>query len=143
MASTIDGDEVQISGERHLAEICGGTLHRWPSAKAAVLFGSRARGTHRPDSDWDVASVLEGDEPERARPIEASRFPQADRLMDIDRMDAWAVNGGYLRDHAMDLGTLYHGIARDGRLLAGSWAMPDPETVVRKAGMNPEDWARR
>lgn len=27
----------------------------------AILFGSRARGTHRPDSDADVAVILRGE----------------------------------------------------------------------------------
>jgi uncharacterized protein len=30
------------------------------SLRSAVLFGSRARGTHRPDSDVDIAIVLRG-----------------------------------------------------------------------------------
>jgi uncharacterized protein len=30
------------------------------SVKAAILFGSRARGTHRADSDVDLALVLRG-----------------------------------------------------------------------------------
>ncbi len=30
---------------------CEETLKQWPDALAAVLFGSRARGEHRPDSD--------------------------------------------------------------------------------------------
>lgn len=32
---------------------------RYP-VRAAILFGSRARGTHRPDSDVDVAVLLQG-----------------------------------------------------------------------------------
>jgi predicted nucleotidyltransferase len=30
------------------------------SVKSAILFGSRARGTHRPDSDVDLSVVLRG-----------------------------------------------------------------------------------
>jgi predicted nucleotidyltransferase len=37
---------------RHLAE-------RYP-VREAILFGSRARDTHRPDSDADIAIVLDG-----------------------------------------------------------------------------------
>jgi predicted nucleotidyltransferase len=37
---------------RHLAE-------RYP-VREAILFGSRARHTHRPDSDADIAVVLDG-----------------------------------------------------------------------------------
>jgi uncharacterized protein len=39
------------------------------SVKSAVLFGSRARGTHRSDSDVDIAIVLQG---QRGKLIETS-----------------------------------------------------------------------
>lgn len=29
-----------------------------PSGTSVLLFGSRARGTHRPDSDWDLLVLL-------------------------------------------------------------------------------------
>ncbi len=32
--------------------------------EAVILFGSRARGDHRPDSDWDVLVVVDDDTPE-------------------------------------------------------------------------------
>ena len=34
--------------------------------EAAILYGSRARGTHRPDSDADVAVLMRGDQDYRA-----------------------------------------------------------------------------
>jgi predicted nucleotidyltransferase len=36
-------------------------LARLPGVVAVVLGGSRARGTHRPDSDWDVGLYYRGD----------------------------------------------------------------------------------
>jgi len=30
-----------------------------PAVQAALLFGSRARGDARPDSDWDVALLVD------------------------------------------------------------------------------------
>ena len=31
------------------------TVEKLPNLKLLILFGSRARGEHRPDSDWDLA----------------------------------------------------------------------------------------
>lgn len=35
-------------------------------AEEVWLFGSRARGDHRPDSDWDLLAVLPDDAPEES-----------------------------------------------------------------------------
>ena len=134
---------IEITDERHLAAICQETLRHWSGAKAAVLFGSRARGTHQEDSDWDVAFVLEGEEPKYARPAGTHRFPQAKGLDELDRVDAWAVGSKYLLDRAADLGTLPYCIIRDGRLLAGAWEAPDPAEIQKDASMKPEDWSLR
>ena len=61
--------------ERDLAAACRETLRQWPQARAAVLFGSRAHGTQRPDSDRDIAIVLKGDEPLRPD-LATSVFPR-------------------------------------------------------------------
>jgi predicted nucleotidyltransferase len=37
---------------------------RYPAAET-LLFGSRARGDHRPDSDADLAVILEGEKGDR------------------------------------------------------------------------------
>jgi predicted nucleotidyltransferase len=34
-------------------------LQRWPQIRFALLYGSRANGRPRPDSDWDVAIYLD------------------------------------------------------------------------------------
>ena len=38
-------------------EKCENALSLRPNAKAAILYGSRARGDHRADSDWDIAFI--------------------------------------------------------------------------------------
>ena len=38
----------------HLAEQVQNELSRYPTIRQAVLFGSRAMGTHRPNSDIDL-----------------------------------------------------------------------------------------
>src|SRR5438874_258412 len=47
---------------------------RYP-VRAAVLYGSRARGTHRPDSDADMAILLSG--------IPGQRMDEALKMADI------------------------------------------------------------
>jgi predicted nucleotidyltransferase len=46
---------------------------------AAIVYGSRARGTHRPDSDADVAVILRG-EPQRFLP---AKLEMADVAFDV------------------------------------------------------------
>jgi predicted nucleotidyltransferase len=46
---------------------------------AAIVFGSRARGTHRPDSDVDIALLLSG-APERLLP---AKLEMADAAFDV------------------------------------------------------------
>jgi predicted nucleotidyltransferase len=52
MNDRISGDPVLSRFRAALAETYGGRLER------AVLFGSRARGDARPDSDYDVALFI-------------------------------------------------------------------------------------
>ena len=128
--------------ERELAAACRETLRQWPQALAAVLFGSRARGTAHPDSDWDVAFVLEGGElrhPRSARSV----FPRSELPADLLRVDVWAFSEDDLRRNARALGTLPYVVCRDGRVLAGEWNRPDPAQMEREAAVNPEDWTRR
>lgn len=43
------------------------TIARQYDTAGAILYGSRARGTHRPDSDADVAVLLRGAHEQRLR----------------------------------------------------------------------------
>ena len=54
MATTVQNDQVLRRLRGALADLYGPRLER------AVLFGSRARGDFRPDSDYDVAVFLHG-----------------------------------------------------------------------------------
>ena len=132
-----------VLSERQLATICRETLRKWPEASAAVLFGSRARGTQREGSDWDMAIVLKGSIPEQPRPVGGGEFPQARKLRELDGIDAWALSESGLRDRAADLGTLPFTVCRDGRLLAGEWERPNPARSGKEPALTPEDWKSR
>ena len=130
--------------EQQLREACRATLRQWPEARAALLFGSRARGTCRQDSDWDVAIVLSGDNPEGARPATRSEeFPHAAPLIELDPVDCWALTEKHLRRRATDLGSLPYAVCRDGLLLAGRLRIPDKKKIHEEAAMNPDDWRTR
>jgi predicted nucleotidyltransferase len=68
MATTLVNDPVLIRFRQALDEIYGSHLER------VVLYGSRARGDARPDSDYDVAVFLRD---------MADRFAEMDRLADL------------------------------------------------------------
>ena len=84
---------------------------REDGARAVLLFGSRARGEARPDSDVDLA-VVSDDEPQKA----------ADALisyLDIHRpTDVLTVDLSTLR-HAPHAGTVWGNIVREGKVIAG------------------------
>ncbi len=117
--ATGPGDRAMLAEIRAAASE---TLAVWPEARAALLFGSRARGDHRPDSDWDVAFVLSGPgDGVQALPedLPIYRFPGAVQCL--------AVPEELLRRKAGAIGHIARGIARDGRLLAGTcegWRSP-------------------
>ena len=60
-------------------------LHRMAESEQTILFGSRARGDHRPDSDIDVLIIKDPSPPEdwledlrdRARTLQKARLPEA------------------------------------------------------------------
>ncbi len=92
------------------------------NVRAVLLYGSRARGDHRPESDWDIALVTRrggwrlcwrppagwGDGP-------GFRTPWFLRLPE-----------GELRRKKDAVGHPAFALARDGIVLAGSWRRPVP-----------------
>ncbi len=111
------------------------TLAAWPQARAAVLFGSRARGDHRPDSDWDVAFVTM-DAGDRIRPLPEG-LPAAGLPSSVQCL---AVPETLLVRRCGSIGDVVRGVVRDGRLLAGSWDRPGLEGLV--STMGPDEYAR-
>ena len=88
-----------------------------PEVSAVLLFGSRARGDHRPDSDWDLAFVTCGERVSR-------RAPAGWRRPDGFRVDCVQVPAAVLRRKANALRHVACPIAREGRLLVGAWQRP-------------------
>ena len=115
---------------RTVADLCKDALIRWPNAKAAILFGSRARGDHRDDSDWDLAFITGSEE---SLPTAVHR--------DLKKLGARkniAVQGVALSQErfcegACSLGNIAAPIAREGQLIAGHcrWPKLESEPILK------------
>ncbi len=113
------------------------TLTVWPEAKAAVLFGSRARGDHRSDSDWDVAFLT-------ADGVQLEAVPEGLPIRSLDPgidVQCLALPVPLARRKARAIGHVALGVLRDGLLLAGAWPacgrnLEDP------LSMQPDEYSR-
>ena len=100
-------------------------LISWPNAKAAVLFGSRARGDHRDDSDWDIAFITSTEE----------SLPRA-ALQDLKNLEArneihvqaQTISQDRFHESADSLGNIAAPVAREGRIIAGHCQWPETES---------------
>ena len=77
------------------------------------MFGSRARGTHRPDSDWDVLILV--DEPTITYEIEDKFW---DSLYDLELASGEIISAFvYSKDYwkeVLRFSPLYEHVSRDG-----------------------------
>lgn len=85
-----------------------------PWIQAAILFGSRARGTAHRHSDWDVALLA----PERYK---GEMLRAAPRVPTVSYVP---ISPRRLRERYNRIGSLERSVAREGILLAGEWALP-------------------
>ena len=96
-------------------------------AEAVILFGSRARGDHQPDSDWDLCVVL----PDDIRPQEFTPSKLWELLSDLDAsIQVYPLRRSVFEAKKDDIDSLSHDIARDGYTIIGSM-VPAAERVIR------------
>ena len=87
-----------------------------PGIEAVVLYGSRARGTARATSDWDIAILSHAS---------AENEQAARRLFgDLERVESILVNPESIEAHCNQGIRIESAIARQGKLLAGDWTPP-------------------
>ena len=87
-----------------------------PGIEAVVLYGSRARGTARAASDWDIA-ILSHAAPDDER--------AAERLfLHLEQVHSIVMQPESIEEHCNTGTRLEAAIARQGRLLAGVWTPP-------------------
>ena len=100
--------------------------------QAVVLYGSRARGTARATSDWDVA-ILSHASPEDER--------AATRLFgDLERVHPIVMRPESIEAHCNRGTRLESAVARQGRLLAGEWQ--PPPCRIEDLDVDPDDLRR-
>ena len=111
-------------------DACRNALTLWPDAKAAILFGSRARGDHLDDSDWDIAFITK-----TKQSLPRSVIRVFDELREHSGFDVQAQGILQSRFHecADSLGNIVAPIAREGRLIAGrcEWPKTESEPILK------------
>ena len=106
------------------------TVATCPGVEAVVLFGSRARGTARPKSDWDVAVLSRA---ESAVEQDACRL-----LGEHERVNAIVLRPEAIEENRDQASRIEAAIARQGRLLAGTWSRP--ECRMESLEMDPDEF---
>ena len=114
---------------------CKNALALWPNAKAAILFGSRARGDHRTNSDWDIAFITSTEES-----LPGTVHRDLNELNTSKRIfvHGLAISQKNFYDKANSLGNIAASIAREGRLISGRCNWPETES---KLIMEPDEYA--
>ena len=90
-------------------------VRREPAVEAVVLFGSRARGTAGPRSDWDIAVI------ERNGRAAESAYRHLDDLPGVCPLRVGADEIERYKDSA---GAMEAALVREGVTLAGVWRRP-------------------
>ena len=97
------------------------TLRQTCAIEAILLYGSRATGTHREDSDWDIAVVTELGSKEG---FEAAGPLNEEELVENFWTEIACTTRGKIERYANTAGTLESRIAREAVLIAREWKRP-------------------
>ncbi|MCY4306080.1 MAG: nucleotidyltransferase domain-containing protein, partial [Aestuariivita sp.] len=127
----------QITSRQHLTALCQQAYETWPHVHAILLFGSRARGAARPDSDWDIAVVV--DDPKIERIIHSKVTPPPAPFEGYTNLDVLTLTPDIIAQDRCAFGRIAQQIAQDGHPLIGDWTMT-PNDPATPALINPIDW---
>ena len=97
------------------------TLRQTSAIEAILLYGSRATGTHREDSDWDIAVVTELGSKEG---FKAAGPLYTDEVAEQHWTEIAFTTWGKIERYANTAGTLESRIAREAVLIAEEWKRP-------------------
>ena len=119
---------------------CNNALISWPDAKAAILFGSRARGNHRADSDWDIAFITSTEEPMPSTVREDLNKLRTSKEISIHEL---AISQNKFYENSNSFGNVSASIAREGRLISGQCKWPRKEKKMIMKPNEYESWRGR
>ncbi len=118
--------------EKRLRRAARRLVRRTPGLRAIVLYGSRARGDCRQDSDWDLAFVVDG-----AGDMAAAKRALRAALPEM-KLQVLQLSLGELNRKANALGNVACPIAREGCLVAGEWERPN---LLEEPTMKAEEYS--
>ena len=135
--AAVENAVVPAPAYKTVEDACRNALTLWPDAKAAILFGSRARGDHLADSDWDIAFITK-----TKQSLPRSVIRVFDELREHSGFDVQAKGILQSRFHecADSLGNIVAPIAREGRLIAGHCEWPGTESEPILKPDDYRDW---
>ena len=111
VAETAESAFVPDSACNVVKEKCEDALSLWPNAKAAILYGSRARGDHRADSDWDIAFITSTKDSLPSEVLQDLNELGTSKEITIHGL---AIPQNEFHDNASSLGDVVSSIAREG-----------------------------
>ena len=126
-----------ITSRQQLTTLCEQAYQTWPDVRAILLFGSRARGMPRPDSNWDIAVIV--DDPAIDHVIQ-HKHSQPPSLFDgYDNLDVLTLTPTIIAQDRRAFGRIAQQIDHDGTPIIGDWIMNHP-TSAPAALILPKDW---
>ena len=132
-----DQTRERITSRAHLTAVCQQAQAQWDHVQAIVLFGSRAKGTARPDSDWDIAVIV--DDPALTELRHSQVTPVPPPFDRYENLDVLMLTPTMIHADRLSYGRVAQQIAQDGTTLMGEWTMKRDE-IKETAVMNPQEW---
>ena len=126
-----------ITSRQQLTTLCERAYQTWPDVRAILLFGSQAKGTARPDSDWDIAVIV--DDPTIDHVIHYKREKSPAPFDGYDNLDVLTLTPAIIAQDRRAFGRIAQQIDQDGTPIIGDWSMNHP-TPSPAALILPKDW---
>ncbi len=126
-----------ITSRQELTDVCMEAFRSWENVESILLFGSRVRGTALPDSDWDIAVLV--NDPVITEPTQNKRKPARPPFDRYENLDVVTLTPAFMHANLASYGTIAQQIAQDGESIIGDWDL-DQKSIKENALINPGDW---